>query len=117
MGYMGYIMISISTQTASEYFVILTEKDGSVTNQLSRRNAVRSTLDGGAVPSDSGYSVTDRDLVILADITEAQEEILEYMIKNYTLLNVSTKSGFFVCMINRFYPDSGEVYLKFLITE
>jgi len=111
-------MISISTQTASEYFVILEEKsDESNIELYSRRNAVRPTLDGGGVGSDSGYSDTDRDLVIKADITEVQKAILKYMIQNYVLFNVATKDGFFVCRFNRFHPGNGEAYLRFLITE
>jgi len=111
-------MITISTQTASAYFVILEEKSESNIERYSRRNAVRPTLDGGGVGSDSGYSDTDRELIIKADITEAQKAVLKYMIQNYALFNVATKDGFFVCRFNRFYPSNGgEAYFKFLITE
>jgi len=111
-------MISIATQTGSAYFVVLEEDpDQSNLDRFSRRNSVRATLDAGSVGSDFGYSDTDRELFVVADISEAQSAILKYMIQNYTLFNVSTKDGFYVCRFNRFYPRNGEAYLWFLIEE
>lgn len=112
-------MISISTQTASSYFVILDEDpDRSEDERYTRRNAVRPTLDGGGVGQDSGYSDTDRELIVVSDITEAQKTILKYMVQNCVLLNVATKDGFYVCRLNRFYSKNGDdAYLRFLIEE
>ena len=110
-------MISITTRTASEYMVVLDEKPESDLERYSRRNAVRATLDGGGVPSDSGYSDTDREIEIKADITEAEKEVLKHMIQNYVLFNVATKDGFYICMINKFRANGGEAYIKLLITK
>jgi len=65
-------MISISTQSASEYFVVLEEKPESEIERYSRRNSVRSTLDGGGVPSDSGYSDTDRNIIVHSEIHDSK---------------------------------------------
>ena len=57
-------MISITTQTASEYFVVLEEKDGSQLDRYSRRISRTATLDGGSVVNDLGFSDTDRTVVV-----------------------------------------------------
>jgi len=110
-------MISISTRSASEYFVVLEEKPDSDPERYSRRNSVRATLDGGGVGQDAGYSDTDRDIKFTADITDAQKAILTHMIQTYVLFNVSTKDGFFIGRFNQFHPGNGEAFFRFLITE
>ena len=111
-------MISISTQISSSYGVVLQEDpDGTNLDRLSRRVSRAATLDGAAVVSDSGYSDTDRTLVIAAEITEAQKTALDYMFQTYSLLNVSTPAGFFVCAPKNMDPDHGQLKLTLLVTE
>lgn len=110
-------MISISTQTASEYFVVLEEKPESKIDRLTRRVSRIATLDAGAVINDSGYTDKDRALIIEADVTAAQKEILDHMIQNYSRLNVSTKSGFFVCAAQQFWLDNGQIRLIIWVAE
>lgn len=109
-------MISITTQIASSYAVVLQEDpDGSNLDRLSRRVSRSATLDGEAVVNDSGYTDMDRTMVIEAEITEAQKTILDYLFQTYTRLNVSTRAGFFVCAPGNMDPDNGRLRLTLLV--
>jgi len=110
-------MIYITTKEASEYALILAEKPESRTRRLTRRVSVVSTLDAGSVAIDSGYSDTDRRLVIEADATEAQADILESMIQNYSALLVSLPDGCFTVLPADFALDNGAVQITLLIAE
>jgi hypothetical protein len=110
-------MISISSQTASAYLVVLDEDAESEINRFTRRVSRVSTLDGGSVVTDSGYTDTDRNLRIQADVTKSQQGLLEYMLKNYSLWNVSTKNGCFVCAPKTMTVDDGELILVLYIAE
>ena len=96
---------------------MLNEKNESMLERFSRRVSRVATLDGGSVVTDSGYSDTDRTLTIEADVTEVQKALLEYMIKNYSLWNVVTGSGHFVCSPKSMNVDNGELRLILYITE
>ena len=105
------------TKSELRYAVILQEKDGTDIRRLSRRVSRVSTLDGGSVVTDSGYTDTDRTLVIVAEVTEAQDAMLETMIKNFALLTVSTRAGCFACAPGDFTLGDGEVRLNILVAE
>ena len=111
-------MISITTQVASSYAVVLQEDpDGSTLDRFSRRVSRRATLDGGSAVNDSGYSDTDRTLIVEAEITAAQKVTLEYMIKTYSRLNVASKTGFFSCAPEDMDVDNGQLRLTLLVAE
>ncbi|MBW2342501.1 MAG: hypothetical protein JRF53_00550 [Deltaproteobacteria bacterium] len=111
-------MISITTQISSSYVVVLQEDpDGSKLDRFSRRVSRRATLDGDAVVNDSGYSDMDRTLIVEAEITEAQKATLEYMIKTYSRLNISSRAGFFVCAPENIEADNGQLKLTLLVAE
>jgi len=111
-------MISITTQISSSYMIVLQEDpDGSKLDRFSRRVSRVATLDGGSVVNDSGYSDTDRTLIIEAEITEAQKASLEYMIENYSLWNVSSKTGFFSCAPQKMDCPNGQLNLTLLVAE
>jgi len=108
-------MVSITTQASSEYVVKIKENPNSKIKDFYRRVSRIATLDGGSVVIDSGYTDTDRTLTIEGRITEAQKTMLEYMIENYPLWNVSAKGEFFSCSPNRMTCDNGKLYLTLLI--
>ena len=110
-------MISISTQTASEYSVILEEKTDSMVERFTRRVSRSSTLDGGSVYTDSGYSDTDRTITLVADVTEEQQSVLKHIIQNYALITVATKDGCFTCRPKNFSLDNGEIRIIIWISE
>ena len=111
-------MISITTQISSSYGVVFEEdRDGSNLERLSRRVSRIATLDGASVVNDSGYSDTDRTLVVEAEITEAQKATLEYMIKAYSRLNVASRAGFFSCALRNMGVDNGQLSLTLLVVE
>ena len=111
-------MISITTQTASEYSLKFKEiKDGTDVESRSRRVSRVSTLDGESVVVDSGYTDTDRDLVIKAKLSIEDSLKLKYMFENFTLFTVVTNDGCYSCVAKKIKPKNGLVVMKFLVAE
>ena len=110
-------MVSITPQISSEYVVKLKELHTSDLSSRSRRVSRTATLDGGSVTVDSGYTDTDRTLVIDARVTKSVQEDLEYMLENYTLLNVATNGECLSCAPKNIKCNNGALRLVLLVTE
>jgi len=110
-------MVSITPQVSSTYHLILKEEDKSELKTISRRVSRRATLDQSSVTTDSGYTETDRTLKVKAKLKEAEWDILQYMLENYSRWNVSTGGEFFSCAPERCKAPGGIIDLTLLVTE
>ena len=108
-------MISITTQVSSIYVVKFKESFESKIRRFSRRVSRVATLDGGSVVNDSGFSHSDRTLIIEGRITETQRDNLEYMFQTYPLLNVAAKGEIRTCAPGKLECDNGKLKLTFLV--
>lgn len=109
-------MVSITTQTSSSYALKFKEiSSDTKVRSRSRRVSRVATLDGSSVITDSGYTDTDRTLVIAARLTQSQIDDLEYMVENYSLWNVSVIDGNYPCAPTNVITDNGETRITLLV--
>ena len=111
-------MIALSKQTQdSDGAIIINEKtDASVIYKSQPRVSRIATLDGGCVIDHKGYSDSDRILDIRAVVDEI-DALLIWGLKSETLLNISTREGFFSGVISSIQSDNGELILRLLTKE
>ena len=111
-------MISLTPQISSSYFVKLNENtEDTNIDRLSRRVSRIATLDRGSVMNDSGFTDSDRTLLIAAKITAAQKASLDYMLETYSLWNVATRVGLFSCTPQDMDSQNGQLKLTLLAAE
>lgn len=107
-------MISISPQTAGDAIVIEENKDSKIYDGIARVSRTK-TLDGGVVVDHRGVVAGDRTIQIKCELAETEEEILRTLFEGETIVNISTKDGFFSGAIERMRGDHGDIELNFLI--
>lgn len=111
------IGLSKQTQDATTGAIIINEKPSqSVINKSSPRVSRIATLDGGCVIDHKGYSDSDRTFDIRAELDETDASTV-WGLKSETLLNISTREGFFSGVISRIQTDNGELVLQLLTKE
>lgn len=107
-------MISISPQTAGDAIVI-NEMNNSKLYDGAARVSRTKTLDGSVVIDHRGVVAGDRTINIKCELTADEETILRALFENETIVNISTKDGFFSGAIERMRGDHGDIELNFLI--
>lgn len=110
-------MIGISTTTSGETILIDEKPDQTEIKRLSPRVGRTATLDGGAVLTHSGTTWADTTFTVKADLTEAQEIILQAMIEDYALFYLACEAGFFSGAVDSYQADGGELNMSFLVKE
>lgn len=111
-------MISISTLTQnSSGSVVLHESPESSFEDMSARISRTKTLDGGVTITHSGFSHGDRTFTILAEVTEAEADVLKTIHQTETMVWISCKEGFFSGVIDFLETDSGSLNMSILIKE
>jgi len=80
-----------------------------------RMNRV-ATLDGSAVVNDSGFCEADRVIELKwVRGTAAYEYLIERLVKFYTRVNISTRTGVYEAAVESYRPDSEESTLRLLV--
>lgn len=75
-----------------------------------------STMDGGAVVNDSGYSEADRTIDLKwKPGTAAYEYALERLVRFYPRINISIRSGFYEAAVESYRPTPTESTLRLLV--
>lgn len=108
-------MISISSITGSDDFILFEEDPTSDLELITLRVSRSATLDGGGVLDKQGYSPSDRTLRILAELDETQIEKLQNLAKNYEEHNISFKDGFYFGALERVNFSRWPIQINFLI--
>ena len=88
--------ISISSQIFDLDNYILLEnvlESGTNYENYTRRVNRTATLDSGVVIQDNGYNHGDRTLTFQAEVTQSQWSILRDLVKNYSVLTLTTPDG------------------------
>lgn len=91
----------------------VTQKPPTFTARVNRT----ATLDGGVVIDHQGYTPGDTILEITAEVSEAQETILESIFQEETFIHISTKYGFFKGVISALSASNGKIKLTLEIQE
>ncbi len=65
-----------------------------------RRVSRTKTLDGGCVIVDGGYSDSDRTFKVFHRYDEQKYAVLEHLHKEYTLIYITTREGYFTGVIS-----------------
>jgi hypothetical protein len=74
------------------------------------------TLDGSAVANDSGYSDADRTIDLRWQPQSSdQEALVERLVRTYSRIQVSTRSGVFLALLETYVPDDQEAQLRLLV--
>lgn len=112
-------MIGLSTKVLDlNGFLVIQEGLGTTFPQLSRRVTRTATLDRKSVINDSGYSEGDHEYLIHAhNMSMAEIAILEYMVKTYSIIRISSKLGCFEGVIEYVNTNLSPVVIKLLITK
>ena len=111
-------MITISKLTADvNGSVLFNEKADSDLEKYTARVRRTATLDGGAEIDHLGYAAGDLTFDIRASVTNAQEAALKSIFKNETLVNISTRAGFFKGAISALNAKKGEIKMTFEVKE
>ena len=91
-------MIALSTITFDilGQITLFPDRNTSTLGSFRRRSNRTATLDGGSDLTDLGFSYSDLIFTFeITKITQDEAENIEYLIKNYPLLRISTREGFF----------------------
>jgi len=111
-------MIGISTQVFDiDGSIIINEDSESNLGDSSARVSRTKTLDGGVYITHSGFTHGDRTFAIKADITESQAKTMLHIYRNYKLVNMSVKEGFFEVAIQSCNINNGELSMTILINK
>ena len=74
------------------------------------------TLDGGAVLNDFGYSDGDRTIELRwRHVSKAQEQAVERLLRTYPTLCVALPDGAFLAAPERYAPGADESTLRLLV--
>ena len=82
-----------------------------------RRVSRRATLDGGSVVDDYGFSHSDRTFIVVAKVSGAKLDALNYLVRTFTSIMVSTIDGIFLGAFKDTRVKGNEVTIKILIKE
>lgn len=112
-------MIAISTLLYDlRGHIVLSESPKSVFPDLSRRVTRTATLDGNSTLNDLGFTDGDKTYVFSFDnLVQSQVENLEYLIKNYAIVRLSTADGCFLGSISRVGSAKNPTQLTFLVKQ
>ena len=76
-----------------------------------------STLNGGSVIRTQGFFETNREIVVVTELSEAGESSLLYLFKTYPYLYFSGQDGFFLVVIETLEKDGNKTSMKILLKE
>lgn len=111
-------MIGISTRTYNDSGdIVIHESIDSDMEKYPKRAARVSTLDGGAVIVDGGFSHGDRTIKIKASLTRTEAAKLLAIHQTETLIYISMQDGFFSGTIEDLDLNGGEIEMSILIEE
>lgn len=83
---------------------------------IRRSNKVQ-TLDGGVSVNDYGYTDGDRAFEVRLIPDAETDAALRYLVEYHSLVNVSTKEGFFIAIPIAYEPGTEHATLTLSITE
>lgn len=112
-------MISISARTFDlDGHLIIREDSSTIYPELTRRLSRTATLDGNSSINDSGYSVGDQEYIIEASrMTDNDITKLEHIIKNYSVIMLSSKGGVFLGAIKSIKTTLTPIEIIILISK
>lgn len=98
--------------------LIINESPNTNRPTLKRRITRTATLDGLSTFNDSGHTYSDGTYQIeLLDADDATRAQLEYLIKTYPLLNLSSTEGAFIGAMETLNIDTNPILLRFIIKQ
>ena len=84
----------------------------------SRRVTRTATLDGECTVYDTGFAASDSTFEIISkDPDESISDFFEYLVKNYSSVNLATRNGFYHASPSRWAIRDNKPTLILLITE
>ncbi|MBF0140069.1 MAG: hypothetical protein HQL74_07300 [Magnetococcales bacterium] len=96
------MMISLTARVYDPDGWVVLDVAPAETRTKQRRVTKTGTLDGGQYIDDLGFSPSDVDFVFkINTITEAQAAVLDRLVSMYSLVNCSTRDGFFSGVIQK----------------
>lgn len=112
-------MIGLATQVRDPIgAVILGKTAESDLAQMGRRVSRTATLDGASVITDGGHAAADRTFdVVCRHVTQDDLDSVEYLIRNYSQIIVSTDRGCFVGALETMRLSEDKLTIKILVTE
>lgn len=114
-------MIGIATETfdtGGAHIFKTSGADEAVNESGSRRCTRTSTLDGGCVVYDTGYSDSDKTIIVKEkNSSETAVSFAKYIVKNYRTVLVATCDGVFRGVPESWDVADGTLTLSILITE
>lgn len=96
-------------------FVLIDVMPGTALPERRRRTNRISTLDGGAVSNDFGYSDADLIIVVKWVPSEAVDAAIDTLVRTYGTVNVATPDGVFSAAVEAFMPGPSESSLRLLV--
>jgi hypothetical protein len=113
-------MIGISTQTydLNGARIFKVDLSSELANRKGSRRVERTaTLDGGVAIYDTGYSESDRDILIeVPGATPADIDFARYIVENYGLVNITTLDGSYSGVPESYGVDDGTLKIKILVS-
>ena len=107
-------MIALSVNTFDlKAHLIVRLSNGTQFPVLERRASRTATLDGFNTINDNGLSETDGQFLI-ETVDISAKDTLEYLIKSYPIVNLSSRVGFFTGVIKRLDTQSTPIQFLFL---
>ncbi len=64
-------------------------------NSGRRRQQITATLDGFVSPFDNGFTFAGIDMLFVVPYTDTNRQKLDYVLRTYATVHLSTKQGFF----------------------
>lgn len=97
-------------------FVQLQVLPDNTAGETRRRVNRLTTLDGGVVVNDFGFSEGDRTITLVwSPATREIESAVDRLIKTYSVLHVSTRAGVFLAAPETYTPGSDRSTLRLLV--
>jgi len=103
--------ITIDPAGYVEIDALPTTSDGETKRRVTRS----STLDGGSVINDGGYTEADRIVMLRWQPTVAAHDAVTRLMQLYSLINVGTRSGVYQAALDTYTPGTDEATLRLLV--
>jgi len=94
--------------------IIAIQADSELGNTTRRVNRVK-TLDGGVSINDTGFSESDREFKIKAQLSKSETDQINRLYQLYPLLSISTKLGVFEGVIDQISESPPVTNINFLV--
>ena len=112
-------MIGISTLIYDlDGHMVLNESPKSIIPNITRRVSRTATLDGKAIISDLGHSVSDGTYIIKTfNLSKSDRDKLKALVESYSLVRMSTRQGCLLGVIKSLNVEDNPMEFVFFVQE